>query len=112
MVTIIHELFLNQRIFSSRLELAKYGVRVITVRPGDFSSLTCGAYQQKQYSNKMWEDMGPTKQKRYAAEFDAFGKAVLNTWLEFTFHTGAWRCVRSQAIGSPLALRIRNKKKM
>ncbi|XP_003738534.1 retinol dehydrogenase 7 [Galendromus occidentalis] len=64
---------------SLRMELGKYGVRVITVRPGDFSLLTCEAYKHTQYSTRMWEDMDQFKKQRYAADFDAYEKAILNT---------------------------------
>ena len=57
---------------SLKIEMAKFGVKVILFMPGDFAKLTEIASNQKDYFRQMWTSMNAIKQRFYAAYFNEY----------------------------------------
>jgi len=60
-----------------RLELAKFDVKVIVVKPGDFAKLTNIMSNHESNINQMWHSMDQNKREFYGNYFTDYHKNVL-----------------------------------
>lgn len=69
---------------SLRMDVAKHGVRVITVRPGDYTRLSGLSSTFGGDMKEMWDKMDADRKKACAAEFHAFCSILAKTSGQFS----------------------------
>lgn len=62
---------------SLRVELAKFEVKVVVVRPGDYAKLTDIMSAHESHAKEMWLSMDDNKRELYGTYFDDYQKSVL-----------------------------------
>jgi NAD(P)-dependent dehydrogenase (short-subunit alcohol dehydrogenase family) len=60
-----------------RIELSKFEVKVIVIKPGDFARLTNIMSEHESNASEMWRSMDDNKRKLYANYFTDYHKSVL-----------------------------------
>lgn len=63
-----------------RCELAKFGVKVVLLRPGDYSRLTNIMAAHESHARAMWDAMSDDNRRLYGDYFNAYHKGVLESF--------------------------------